>query len=106
MTATGYAHIELKPSSGTPMIAGTRISVARIALDYTQRGYRPEEIPEHYPGLTLGQVFGALAYYYDHKEEMDRQIDEDDREFLIQRDESREKNAGFLARLTTRSPRL
>ncbi len=87
MTATGYAHIELAPD-GAPYIAGTRIGVARIALDY--------------PGLTLGQVYSALAYYYDHKDEIDRQIEDEDEEFRRSRAEWAASNAEFLARLKAR----
>ena len=36
-------------------------------------GMTPEEIASSvYPGLTLGQVYAALAYYEDHREEIDR----------------------------------
>ncbi len=73
MTTTDYAHIELQ-ASGMPHIAGTRISVQRIALDYTLHGLAADEIAQQYEGLSLGQVFSALAYYFDHKDVMDRQI--------------------------------
>ncbi len=98
MTTTGYAHIELKPN-GTPMIADTRISVARVALDHTLHGEGPEQIRGHYPDLTLGQIFGALTYYYDHKEEMDRQIAERRREIEALRAEHADSHAETLARL-------
>ena len=101
---TDYPHIELKPS-GTPIIAGTRIGVADIALDHTRHGYTAEEIPKHYQGLTLSQVFSALAYYYDHKEQMDKQIEDEDHEFLRERARWRDENADFLARLKARDPR-
>jgi hypothetical protein len=35
----------------------------------------PTEIAEQFH-LTLGEVHAALAYYYDHKDEIDRQISE------------------------------
>jgi uncharacterized protein (DUF433 family) len=101
MTATGYAHIELAPD-GTPYIAGTRIGVARIALDHILHGRSAEEIPDHYPGLTFGQVYSALAYYYDHKDEIDRQIEDEDEEFRRSRAEWAASNAEFLARLKAR----
>lgn len=104
MTTTGYAHIEPKAGSGRPMIAGTRISVARVAKDHA-RGDRPEEIIEHYPGLTLGQVHAALAYYYDHKEAMDRQIDEDRRQIEEGRQLWVTSQARLLADLEERGPR-
>ena len=61
-TPTEYPHIDLKPN-GTPIVAGTRIRVADIALDHTVHGYPAEEITHLYQGLALSQVFSALAYY-------------------------------------------
>jgi len=37
---------------------------------------RPEDIKEAFPELSLAQIFSALAYYYEHKEEFDKQIEE------------------------------
>jgi uncharacterized protein (DUF433 family) len=59
-----------------PVIAGTRIKVRSIALDRIAHGWDAEEIQRHHPDLTLGQIHSALAYYYDHQEEMDRDIAE------------------------------
>ena len=36
----------------------------------------PEDIKESFPELSLAQIFSALAYYYEHKEEFDKQIEE------------------------------
>ena len=37
------------------------------------RGYSPEEIAGSvYPELTLAQVYAALAYYEDHRDEIDQ----------------------------------
>ena len=75
-TVAGYAHVEYK-DTGKPMIAGTRISVARVALDHTLHHIPADDIAARYPGLSAAQVFGALAYDYDHRDEMDRRIAED-----------------------------
>ena len=104
MATTGYAHIDLQPD-GTPYIAGTRISVRRIALDHTLHGCSVEEIPEQYEGLTLGQVLSALAYYYDHREEMDRQIAQWRNELEILRAEFAGPHAETVARLKAKGLR-
>lgn len=78
MTTTSYAHIDFKPS-GAPIIKGTRFRVDLIVKDYIEGRMSPDEIAASYPPLTLGQVHAALAWYYDHKDEMDRQVKEDDR---------------------------
>ena len=57
---------------GKPRIAGTRMAVIFIALEYEKRGWTPAEICAQHPGITLAQVHAALSHYYDHKEEMDR----------------------------------
>jgi uncharacterized protein (DUF433 family) len=73
VAAVSYAHIELN-ADGEPIITGTRIKVRMIALDQIAHGWSAEDIQEHHPDLTLGQIHSALAYYSDHKQQMDRDI--------------------------------
>ncbi|RMH95514.1 MAG: DUF433 domain-containing protein [Calditrichaeota bacterium] len=62
---------------GKPIIKGTRIKVAQIVIYYEKMNYTPDEIIEAHPHLTLAQIHDALSYYYDHREEIDRQIREE-----------------------------
>jgi uncharacterized protein (DUF433 family) len=55
---------------GRPRIAGTGVSVRRIAGWY-KLGLTPEEIATEIPHLTLAQVHAALAYYHANRDEMD-----------------------------------
>ncbi len=59
---------------GVPIIAGTRIRVSQIAYRYERERQSPEEIVQAYPHLTLAQVHAALAYYYSHREMIDKEI--------------------------------
>ncbi|MGA2061423.1 MAG: DUF433 domain-containing protein [Thermoguttaceae bacterium] len=70
-------HIESTPGTrgGKPRITGTRICVSDVVI-WTERGRSPEEIVTDFPQLSLSDVFAALAYYYDHREEIDRQMKE------------------------------
>lgn len=77
MATTVYPHIAFTPA-GKPYVEGTRIKVELIATVYST-GVSAEQLAEDYPPLTPGQVHSALAYYFDHKDEMDRQIAEGDR---------------------------
>ncbi|HEU5198103.1 MAG TPA: DUF433 domain-containing protein [Ktedonobacterales bacterium] len=63
---------------GKPIIGDHRISVHNIAA-FIRQGYTAEQIAseEVYPDLTLAEVYAALHYYYDHKEEIDRELDEE-----------------------------
>jgi uncharacterized protein (DUF433 family) len=58
---------------GKPRIDGTRISVQHIAEHHLQAGWPISEIAEAF-NLTFSQIHAALAYYYDHREEIDRLI--------------------------------
>ncbi|PSQ64337.1 MAG: DUF433 domain-containing protein [Halobacteriales archaeon SW_9_67_24] len=53
---------------GKPRTEGRRISVLHV-VDQIQGGRTPEEVTTQFD-LTLGEVHTALAYYYEHPEEM------------------------------------
>lgn len=74
---TAYTHIARDPEvcGGLPCIQGTRVRVLDIVTLH-RRGLTPVEILDSYDHLTLGQVHAALAYYYDHKGEVDAQFAE------------------------------
>jgi uncharacterized protein (DUF433 family) len=55
---------------GRPCIAGTGVSVRTIGRWYLL-GATAEEIAADYPHLTLSQVFVALAYFFQHRGEVD-----------------------------------
>jgi uncharacterized protein (DUF433 family) len=55
---------------GSACIAGHRIRVADIVVWHEQRGYSADEIVGFFPGLSLSDVHSALAYYFDHREEI------------------------------------
>ncbi|MGN6563279.1 MAG: DUF433 domain-containing protein [Thermomicrobiales bacterium] len=59
--------------SGKPIIRGTRTPV-RAVVELWRMGLVPEEMQQSLPHLTLAQVFGALSYYSDHREEILRHI--------------------------------
>ena len=65
---------------GQPRIAGTRLKIQGIALEYRRLEWTPDQICESHPGITLAQVHAALSYYYDHREEIDLSI-HNDKEF-------------------------
>ena len=59
---------------GSAIIEGTRISINCIIGYWQKVGYTPEEIVRQFPHLTLAQVYDAISYYYDHKEEIDEGV--------------------------------
>lgn len=62
---------------GRPCIAGTGITVHRVALLHNL-GHSPEDIVRKYEHLTIAGVHAALAYYYVNRQEVDAEIDADE----------------------------
>ena len=73
-------HIVCTPGTcgGRPRVAGTRIRVQDIALWHEADGLAPEEILLHYQGITLSDVYAALAYYHDHRDEIRDRMKKDE----------------------------
>jgi uncharacterized protein (DUF433 family) len=71
-------HIEITPGvcSGRPRVAGTRIRVENV-VRWTEQGMLPDEIVASYPQLTPADVHSALAFYFDNRDEIERQMRED-----------------------------
>lgn len=51
-----------------------RTRVAMIVADYLWRGWSAEEIVRQYSHLTLAEVHSALAYYHDHRDEIESEL--------------------------------
>ena len=68
-------HIVITPGvvGQKPRIAGHRITVQSIAIWHERMGLSADEIASEYD-LSLSEVYAALAYYYDHRTEIDQSI--------------------------------
>lgn len=73
MSTVDYAHVTIGPDN-VPMLVGTRIKVVEIVVDHLVHGWGAEEIHREFPELSLGQIHSALGYYYDHKGEIDADL--------------------------------
>ena len=60
---------------GVPIIQGTTTKVVELVVEQIAYGWSPEELHFQHPDLTLGQIHCALAYYWDHQKELDRDIE-------------------------------
>jgi len=74
LTPTSYKHIQLDEND-VPMVYGTTMKVIELVVEHIAYGRSPEEMKYQHPYLGLGQIYSALAYYYDHKEAMDLDIE-------------------------------
>jgi len=70
---TRYEHIVLD-GSNVPRIAGTNMKVVELVTAQAAYGWSPEELYFQFPHLSLGQIHSALAYYWDHRDELDQDM--------------------------------
>jgi len=70
---TRYEHIVLDPQQ-VPLIAGTTMKIIELVTAQTAYGWSPEELHFQFPYLSLGQIHSALAYYWDHRDDLDGDI--------------------------------
>jgi uncharacterized protein (DUF433 family) len=69
-------HVDSHPDKcgGKPCVAGTRVRVWDEATHIERLGYTPDEVIVAYPRLSLADVYGAMAYYWDHREEIEARM--------------------------------
>ena len=73
---TDYKHIQLD-QRGIPKIVGSTMKVIELVMAHLSHGWTAEEIHINHPDLSLSQIYSALAYYWENKQELDRAIQED-----------------------------
>jgi len=64
---------------GSFYLIGSRVPLAHLVGEF-QLGESPEAIRSHYPTLSLEQVYGAIAFFLGHKEDVEKDIADRDRE--------------------------
>src|SRR5690242_14100620 len=74
MLTAPTAHI-LLDDRGVAWIDDTNTKVVEVVLDQFAYGWSPEEIHFQHPHLDLAQIHAALSYYYDHRDELDAEIE-------------------------------
>lgn len=72
-----YPHI-LEESGRSPRLERwPRVRVAQIAMDHLAHAWTAEEIARQYPHFSLSEIHSALAYYFDHQDQIDTEIREE-----------------------------
>ena len=80
-------------------VKGTRVGINIIVWDYPDHDSRAEQIIEHYPTLTLEQVYATLTYYWRYKEQMDAYLQAIDQLMEDQRREQDRNPSPAIQRL-------
>lgn len=92
---------------GTVRITGSRVTLDTIVGAF-QKGATAEQIQDSFPSLSLRQIYGTIAWYLEHEDEVEVYLRERraDAEALRREIESQQDTAGFRARLRARRAQL
>ena len=74
MSTTFYPHI-LIDEVGTARIGRTRYKVLHLAGEHYHYGWSADELLRQHPDLRPEEVYAALTYFYDHRDDMVAQLD-------------------------------
>ena len=99
---TTYEHVQIG-ADGVPIIAGTTMKVVELVMAQMAYGWSPEELHFQHPYLTLGEIYSALAYYWDHRDALDSDIE---RRWQFAEDARRQAGPSSLAQRLRREGRL
>jgi len=81
--APRHAYVEVVEKIAGPqaVIKGTRVPVS-VIVGYVRLDETPESLVENIlPHLTLAQVYDALSYYHDHRDEIEQEMRENTEEY-------------------------
>jgi uncharacterized protein (DUF433 family) len=93
MTTVMDGHIVVD-EKGVARVQGSKIKVMNLVAEMRCNGLTAEQLHQGYPHLQLSHIYAALAYYLDHREQIDAQIEESSRSF----DELRKNHKNPLTR--------
>ncbi|MCD8488969.1 MAG: DUF433 domain-containing protein [Desertifilum sp.] len=77
MLTLSYPHIEKPENQPARLQRLPRIRVAQIVMDYLTYGWSVEEICRQHLYLKPAEAHAAMGYYFDHQEEIDREISQE-----------------------------
>jgi len=83
---------------GNIYVGPSRVTIDTVIINWRDNGRTPEQIHESFPTVPLAHIYGAIAYYLDHKDEIDEWLREG--EVLWQQgwQESQRAHADWLTR--------
>lgn len=84
--------------NGLYLIKGTRVSLDSIVYAWWA-GQSAETITQSFQVLTLEQVYGAIAFYLAHEEEIDRYLEQRRADYEVKRQASRHTDPMFYQKM-------
>ncbi|MGA1622793.1 MAG: DUF433 domain-containing protein [Synechocystis sp.] len=81
MLALSYPHIEKQGDQPAYLRRLPRIRIAQIVMDYLSYGWSVDEICRQHLYLKPAEAHAAMGYYFDHQEEIEREITQEWEQF-------------------------
>lgn len=94
MKAKGY----IEKRGGGYYVGGTRVSLDSVVYGFL-RGESAEGIADSFPALSLEQVYGAIAFYLAHRDEIDAYLESGRADFERLREEARRAHPLLYAKI-------
>lgn len=69
MSTVSYPHLSID-RDGAARIGRTRYKVVHLAAEHFHHGWSAEELLRQHPDLRPAEIYAALAYFYDHHDEL------------------------------------
>ncbi len=79
-------------------VGGSRVMLDSIVAAY-QQGHSAETIQQQYPALSLAEVYGAIAYYLRHRDDVDHYLQRQDTLWQSAREEWNRRSGTLVQRL-------
>ena len=98
---TNYVEIR----DGVYWVAGSRVSLDSVVYEFLD-GETAESIAQSFPTLSLEQVYGAIAYYLAHRDEVDAHLKGRQAEFEERHRQARDNDPTFYQKLADARKRL
>src|SRR5438874_5736203 len=83
-TVTQYPHISVD-EKGIARVSNSRYKVLHLGGEHYYYGWSAEEMLRQHPDLRPEEVYAALTFFYDHYDDMVRQLGEDAEEAKLLR---------------------
>lgn len=96
-TDISYPHIEKPENEPARLRRLPRIRIAQIVMDYLSHGWSADEMCRQHPHLSIAEAHAAMAYYFDHQEQVDTEIREEFQAAQASRKE--QPDSPFITRL-------
>ncbi|MGE5335374.1 MAG: DUF433 domain-containing protein [Nitrososphaerota archaeon] len=96
----------VREHDSTLYVGMTRVTVHSLVAAWRNEGYSAEELQLGFPALSLAQVYGTIAYYLDHQQNLDARFAAEDQEYYRQRALAQEADPDFYHQLDARKAAL